>query len=68
MGTKEKLKEIFEKLLENYEEYEFCIRIYPEIDDVLNWDGEGTRATKYVREITITDKFPVTEHIKKEMW
>lgn len=66
--NKNKLKELFKSILENYDKFEFEIEVIPQIEEYTDWKGNGERHTKYLRTITIVDKKPKIEKIKENIW
>lgn len=61
--NKDDLKEIFNKILENYDSFDINISIVPEVEEMFNFNGNGKRFTTYRRTIQIKDKLPAVEDI-----
>ena len=65
---KKKLKEIFDLIIEKYDDYEIKIDIFPDIQEVFDFGGNGERFTTYIRTIEIKDKVPIKEWVEKKIW
>ena len=65
---KEKLKIIFDNIIQNYNNFEFEFEVIPQIEEYTDWNGNGERHTKFIRTITIVDKKPKIEKIKENIW
>ena len=64
---KKKLKEIFDLIIEKDDDYEINIDIFPNIQEICDCSGNGTRVITYTKTIEIKNKLPIIEYIKKEI-
>ena len=64
---KKKLKEIFDLIIEKYDDYEIKNDIFIDIQEIFDFDGNGRRVITSTRTIKIKDKVPIIECIKKEI-
>ena len=63
---KKSYKRLFLTIIDNIDKFDIHVQIEPEIREMINWSGNGTRITKYTRIITLRDKEYIEEPITRE--
>ena len=63
---KNSYKKLFLTIIDNIDKFDIDVRIEPEINEMVNWLGNGIRTTRYTRIITLRDKEYIEEPITKE--
>ena len=65
---KEEMKKALIELANNIDKFDIGIEVKPEINEFVNWGGEGIRTTRYTRIIYVRDKEVKEQKIKKDIW